>query len=173
MTRPRLAVPAILLTVLLAGCAESATGAPPASAPSPTATTTHGNKWPEGDDMEQPPPFEVRYDDDALVLYPYTFCYKNGCADGFDENPPSVGSAAQIYVHVPVADFSELTVSQITGDHEDPGRTVEAEVEPVGDSWWRVTPGGPADTYVVTLFASGDGAGDMVADVRWETPGTR
>lgn len=65
MTWPRLAVPAVLLTVLLAGCAESAAGTPPAVTPSPTATTTHGNKWPEGGDMEQPPPFEVRYDDDA------------------------------------------------------------------------------------------------------------
>ncbi|PUB26960.1 hypothetical protein C8K30_105188 [Promicromonospora sp. AC04] len=170
MTWPRPAVPAVLLALLLAGCAESATGAPPTSVPSPTATTTHGNKWPDDADMDQPPPFEVRYDDEALVLYPYTFCYDNGCADGFDEDPPSIGSPARIYVHVAVAGFSELAVSQVAGDYDDPDLTVEADAEPLGNGWWLVTPRGPADTYLVELFASGDGAGDMVADVRWETP---
>jgi hypothetical protein len=173
MSWHRLTVPAVLLavplTALLAGCAESTAGPPPASVPSPTATATHGNKWPEGGEMEQPGPFEVRYDDEALVLYPYTFCYDNGCADGFDDDPPSVGSPEQIYVDVPVAGFTELDVSQMTGDDDDPGETFEADVEPLGGGWWRVTPGGPADTYSVELFASGDGAGDMVADVRWET----
>lgn len=53
MTWHRLAAPALLLTVpllagLLAGCAEATGGPPPASVPSPTATTTHGNKWPDG-----------------------------------------------------------------------------------------------------------------------------
>jgi hypothetical protein len=161
---------AVPLTVLLAGCAESTAGPLPASVPSPTATTTHGTKWPENEEMEQPAPFEVRYDDEALVLYAYTFCYDNGCADGFDDDPPSVGSPEEIYVHVPVHGFTELQVSQTTGDDDNPGDTFAADVESLGGGWWRVAPGGPADTYSVELFASGDGVGDMIADLRWKTP---
>lgn len=177
MTWYRPATPALLLAApllagLLGGCATATAGPPPAAVPTPTATTTHGT-WSddgEGAGLEQPDPFEVRYDDESLVLYAYTFCYDDGCADGFDDNPPSIGSPEQIYVHVPVAGFTDLEVSQMTGSHENPGRTVPADVEPLGDGWWQVTPGGPADTYLVTLFTSGDGAGDMVADLRWETP---
>lgn len=184
MTRPRLAVPAALLIVLLAGCASSAAGSPPASVSSATATTTetsmaaptetptetstHG-KWSDGGDQGQPAPFEVRYGDDALVLYAHTFCAEAVCADGFDDNPPSIGSPAQIYVRVPADRYSELTVSQVAGaaDDPDPGFEVEADTAPVGDGWWVVIPRGPADSYRVTLFARGEG--DMVADLLWET----
>ncbi|WP_369374542.1 hypothetical protein AB1046_09195 [Promicromonospora sp. Populi] len=193
MTWPRLAVPAVLLAVLLTGCAAGAAGSPPdaafplvmtpATAPTtppadtprtiptatPATTTTHG-RWSDGSDQDSLSPFEVRYDDDALVLYPYSFCAESVCADGFDDDPPSIGSPEQIYVRVPADRYSELTVMQLSGTADDPDGTVEVEAvtEPLGDGWWLVTPSGPADSYRVTMFARGDG--DMLADLLWETP---
>jgi hypothetical protein len=41
----------------------------------------------------RPPPFQVRYTDDVLELYAFTFCYRNGCVDGFDDEP-TVGRVA-------------------------------------------------------------------------------
>lgn len=162
---------AVGTALLLGACADAVVAGPPLpSVPSATATATHGEWSGDGGDLDQPPPFEIRYDDLALTLHAYTFCYGNGCADGFDDHPPSVGSPEEIYVHVPVEGFDELVVHQSSGDDVCEGRNVESDVEPLGAGWWRVTPRGPADDYRVSLFARGDGAGDMVADVMWTTP---
>lgn len=168
------AVIAVIAPVMmwLAACADPVAGPagpPSASLPSPTATATHG-AWSDGGGMEQPPPFQVRYGADVLELYAYTFCYRNGCVDGIDDDPPSVGSPNEIFVRVPVEAFDDLVVSQSADGDLCDGRRVEAEAEHLGDGWWRVSPRGPAGEYRVSLFARGDGAGDMVADVWWETP---
>ena len=114
----------------------------------------------------------MRYGGTQLELFAFTFCSvraTNGvCADGFDDNPPSIGSPAEIFVFVPVSGVNQLTVTQAT-----PGRdcdTIEAEVDSLGGGWWVVRPVGPGGDYRVSLFASGEGAGDMVADVLWQTP---
>lgn len=111
----------------------------------------------------------------CLVLAPYTFCYSTattgGCADGIDNDPPSIGSPGEIFVFVPVEQFDELVVHQTTEDDLS-GATVTAEAEFLGSGWWVVRPRGPADDYRVSIFASDTdtGVGDMVADVRWQTP---
>ncbi len=159
------------VAILLAACADPVAGPagpPPVAVPSPTATSTHG-AWENAGELDQPPPFEVRYGEEALVLYAYTFCYDNGCADGFDDDPPSIGSPSEILVHVPVADFDELIADQTRGGDQCGGRRVEADTESLGDGWWLVSPRGPAGEYRVSLFARGQ-AGDMVADVWWDSP---
>jgi hypothetical protein len=133
----------------------------------PTETITHG--VPHNSSVEQPPPFRVRYGGTELHLLPFTYCYKSGCVDGYDDDPPSIGSPAEIFVFVPVPGMDQLTVDQ-RGAGGDPcaGRTVAALVTSLGEGWYSVRPRGPADEYLVDIFASG--AGDMVASVRWTTP---
>jgi len=164
---------------LLAGCAGAegpqpvggeVGGPAPAGVPSPTATASHG-AWPGEQDLDQPPPFEVRTDDVVLSLYAHTFCHGSGCADGADEDPPSVGSPATLFVRVPVDAFTELSASLHADDDLCDGRAVEAAAAPLGGGWWAVTPRGPAGEYRLSLFAAGDGSGDMVGDVLWTTPG--
>ncbi|PRZ05120.1 hypothetical protein BCE75_10898 [Isoptericola sp. CG 20/1183] len=158
----------VVVALGLAACVgDPAGGPPPAVVPTPSATQVHG-RWPDSDDTAQPPPFEVRTGHDALLLYPFTYCYRQGCADGVDDDPPSVGNPPEMFVHVPVAEFDELTVS-LTPDADDAARPVPANVAELGDGWWRVTLRGLAGDHRLTLFAVGDGAGDMVADVRWGT----
>lgn len=120
--------------------------------------------------VEQPPPFRIRYDDTELHLNPVTYCYRSGCVDGRDADPPDVGSPEQLSVYVP--NFPEFTVEQIGGGDYCMGRRVTAEVTRLGQGWWSVSPRGPAGEYVISLFASGR-AGDMAADVRWTTPEDR
>ena len=88
------------------------------------------------------------------------------------DNPPTVGSPEQLLVFVPLAGFDELLVSQHEGGDMCAGRRVEAEVTPMGEGWWSVRPRGPAGGYEVGLFARG-GGGDMVANLRWQTPHDR
>ena len=144
--------------------------------PAPTATTTAGPQYEL--DVEQPPPFRVRYDGEELVLHPATYCYDSGCVDGADLDPPDVGSPAELQVHVPVPEFGlSVHAREITGeagpdrsyaDLTCGGRTFEVPVEDLGDGWYAVRPAGPAALYDLQLFAQG--GGDMIANLRWRTP---
>ncbi len=138
----------------------------PAAVPSPTETITGGPR--HGPEIEQPPPFRVRYDGTELRLFPHTYCYSRGCADGFDNDPPSIGSPEEIYVFVPVARFTSLVVDQFENGDYCGGRHVRAEAVPLGDGWWAVHPRGPAGDSEISLFASGDG--DMAGKLLWRTP---
>jgi hypothetical protein len=155
--------------VSLAGC-TAVTDGPPSRppAPQPVTTITHGNT--DNAPSFRPPPFRVLYGSTELALAPFTYCSSNngvgGCADGFDDDPPSVGSPAQLVVFVPVSELTELSVSQTMVTS---GCVVDAQAQHMGGGWWVVEPTGPAATYRVSLFASGNGAGDMVADVLWTT----
>jgi hypothetical protein len=135
----------------------------------PEVTITHGYTT-NGSD-QRPPPFLVLFGSTRLELAPFTYCYHSAsrgvCADGFDKDPPSIGSPLQIVVHVPVSGMDQLSVTQTIGKG-DCGR-LDASVRPLGGGWWSVQPSGPAANYRVSLFASG-GGDDMVADVLWSTP---
>lgn len=166
---------AAALTLVLTGCATGQTPTtsgdnPPSPVPaSPAVTITHGDRYTDIR-VEQPPPFRVRYGDTELHLNPVTYCYRSGCVDGRDPNPPNVGSPEEIFVFVPI--FQELVVNQIGDDDLCTGRNVDAEVTPLGEGWYSVRPRGPQGEYRVSLFAHG-GGGDMVADVWWVTPSDR
>jgi hypothetical protein len=140
-----------------------------AGLPAPTTTITSGRRH-EGTGVEQPPPFQIRYGGTELHLQPVAYC-TNGCVDGVDEDPPSVGSPEEIFVYVPVASFDELLVGQTEVGDECTARTVDAEVTPLGAGWWEVRPRGLAGEYRVSIFARG--GGDMIASIRWTTPQDR
>jgi hypothetical protein len=113
----------------------------------------------------------VLFGSTRLELAPFTYCYHGAnvgvCSDGFDTDPPSIGSPGQIVVFVPVSGMDQLSVTQSIGTGECGG--LDASVRPLGGGWWSVQPSGPAASYRVSLFASG-GGDDMVADVLWRTP---
>jgi hypothetical protein len=171
MTRYGLVAAALALAVSACGTQ----GAPVRSADSPEDprtpaagaphTTTTGGPEISGTGMDHPPPFRLRYDDQELVLRPHTWCYGNGCVDGFSENPPSVGSPAAIRVQVPVEDWD--LVATFTPSDQRCGR--HQSIEPVKtDGWYVLHPAGPAGRYDVELFAHG--VGDMVGVFQWTTP---
>lgn len=165
--RPWATASAVMLasiSIALTACA----GEPPAAVPEPSETISSGAR--HGTEVQQPAPFLVRYGQTELRLEAVTYCYRSGCVDGVDENPPSVGSPEELFVFVPVPEFRELTVSQVAGGDPCVGRSVAPEVTSLGGGWWSVKPLGPADDYKVDLFASGQGSGDMVASLRWDTP---
>lgn len=166
--RARRAAAAVLAAcLLLTGCATARTaGEAPVPLPSPTETVSHLRGYAEA--PAGPGAFVVRYDRTELRLEPGTYCYRGGCVDGVPDDGPDIGSPEEIVVFVPEAAFDELVVTQRAGEPCQ-GRTVAAEATALGGGWWSVRPRGPADDYVVDLFASGNGAGDMVASVRWRT----
>jgi hypothetical protein len=136
--------------------------------PSPTATITHG-EW--AGEPSQPPPFIVRYDGVELRLFAFTYCYVNTCADGLDDDPPSVGSPAELLVFVPVPEFTQLVVSQAAGS-DGTGQQEPVQATGLGHGWWSVRPGDTAGDYLVDLFATSEGpGGDMAARLRWTVPG--
>jgi hypothetical protein len=132
-------------------------------------TITHGYR---GNGSEQrPPPFLVLFGSTRRELAPFTYCYHGAnvgvCADGVDNDPPSIGSPAQIVVYVPVSGMDQLSVTQTSGTGD--CGALDASVRSLGGGWWSVQPSGPAANYRVSLFASG-GGDDMVADLLWSTP---
>jgi hypothetical protein len=142
---------------------------PAAALPAPTETITHG-----GTGSGRPASFVVRYDATELQLAPSSWCYTTDgvgtCADGFDDDPPSIGSPEEVLVFVPVPEFTSLTVTQFSGNPQSPDAVfVEAPPEDLGGGWWRLVPVGPAGDYWLELFAGGDGAGSMSASLRWTT----
>jgi len=163
--------------LLLVGCGPALTGGPtgPASQGVPTVmatpevTVTHGHTT-NGSDL-RPPPFVVLFASTRLELEPFTYCYHSAsrgvCADGFDNDPPSIGSPAQIVVFVPVSGMDQMSVTQTIGSGD--CGSLQAGVRALGGGWWSVRPSGPSANYRVSLFASG-GGDDMVADVLWSTP---
>ena len=104
------------LIVAMIGALVACAGAslePPAAVPQPTATISHGTR--HGTQVEQPPPFIVRYGLIELALEPVTYCFRSGCVDGIDEDPPRIGSPDELFVFVPISEFDELSVSQVEG----------------------------------------------------------
>jgi hypothetical protein len=67
---------------------------------------------------------------------------------------------------VPVPQFTELTVRMIAASNGAPGSVAATSL---GYGWWRIDPRGPAGAYLVELFASGEGAGDMSVAFTWNT----
>lgn len=179
VVRTLLAVSTILLAT---ACGQqSVTAEDPATAtpsgPTPAATSTAGVRH-DQTGIDQPPAFRVRYDGQELALYPHTYCYDNGCVDGFDPNPPDIGSPVEIQVYVPVKEFTlsvyarELTreprPDQPSFNATCGGRSFEVPVEDLGDGWYSVRTFGPAAHYDIDLFAQG--GGDLIGNLRWRTP---
>ena len=167
--------PAVLLACLLLGACTAlplpgpaTVPAAPAPSPVPAAPTVLLEHSPGGGAAAQPL-FVLRYENVELRLSAYTYCTHgpalSKCVDGFDDHPPSIGSVGELFVYVPTASLDHLDVGLSV-----PGGSGDATAVPVtalGSNWWRLRPHAAAGTYRLSIFASGDGAGDMAADVLW------
>lgn len=173
---------AVSTMLLAAACGQETLTAddPPTATPigpAPTATSTAGVRH-DQTGIDQPPAFRVRYDGQELALYPHTYCYDNGCVDGFDPNPTDIGSPVEIQVYVPVKEFTlsvyarELTraprPNQPSFNATCGGRSFEVPVKDLGDGWYSISASGPSAHYDIELFAQG--GGDMIGSLRWRTP---
>lgn len=127
-----------------------------------TTTTTEVPEPDEGSPLEGPPPVELRAGGATLELDPWTWCFRNGCADGMPPDPlPDVGSPDEVAVAFPLDGWTFEATFAPAGAACPRQHTV-----PVGDDG-VLRPAGRAGTYDVTLF--GRGAGDLFVSFRWTT----
>jgi hypothetical protein len=143
----------------------------PASAPSRAseapASPTEANAPLEPGKLDAPPPVTLRYLDKAAALHAWTYCYRNGCADGAPPaDPLDVGSPEEVGVEFPLADWSFGATFTPAGQRC--GREQQVRLERTHAGGFVVTPAGFAGTYDVTLF--GRGEGDLFVTFRWTTP---
>jgi hypothetical protein len=156
----------VAAVVILAGCGAEGPTDRTTSGPTSTVPTTEDPE-PAGAAPEAPPPVTVRSGDRSVELRPWSYCYRNGCADGIPPaDSPDMGSPEQIAVEYPLADWS-FTASFRPADDEC-GRQQDVPLEIRGDGTHVLSPAGHAGTYDVTLFGQGDG--DLFVTFRWTTP---
>lgn len=123
----------------------------------------------QGDDgpLEAPPDVTIHYDGKSADLRPWTYCYKNGCADGSPPGDPvDVGSPEEVLVEYPLDEWDFRASFRPAG--EECGRVQTAKLEETGEGDFVVRPLGYAGTYDVTLTGRGDG--DLFVTFRWTTP---
>lgn len=169
------------ISVLLTACVDSGTDEPAAqlSESSPAAPVSRppssqppSSQPPSGEPLEPgglkaPPPVTVGYFDESIDLYAWTYCYKNGCADGAPpDNPHDVGSPEEIVVEFPLSEWSFEASFSPAG--KKCGRIQQVPLETTSEGNFLLRPAGYADTYDVTLF--GRGNGDLFTTFRWTTP---
>jgi hypothetical protein len=158
--------------ILLTACAGADTSdAPvrPEGNDEPANPVSRHEKTRHEDDgpLEGPPYVTIRYNGKSAELKPWTFCYKNGCADGSPpEHPVDVGSPDEVLVEYPLDEWDFRASFKPAG--EDCGRNQSAELEETDAGDFIVRPLGYAGTYDVTLTGRGDG--DLFVTFRWTTP---
>lgn len=109
----------------------------------------------------------MRFFDQTIDLHAWTYCYRNGCADGAPPpNPAEVGEPEKVFVEFPLRGWS-FTAS-FTPAGEECGRVQQVPLEVTGEGEFVLRPAGYAGTYDVTLF--GKGNGDLFTTFRWTTP---
>jgi len=174
MKRPSTAstIIAIAQIVLLAACGGGSPTVPAApredspSAPSSSPAAPTGEPMEPGG-LEAPPPVTVRFFDQAIDLHAWTYCYKNGCADGAPpEDPLNVGDPDRVIAEFPLSGWSFR--ASFTPSDERCGRIHTVPLEPQDDGTFVLRPAGYAGEYDVTL--SGRGDGDLFTTFRWQTP---
>jgi hypothetical protein len=155
---------AILLS--LAACGDAA---PPVSEPEPrkSPTVLRGSEPLEPGGLKAPPPVTVTSLGRSIELHAWTYCYKNGCADGAPPpDPPAIGSADEVIIQFPLKQWS-FKASFSKAD-EKCARVQTVPLTAIGDGQFVLRPAGFADTYDVTLM--GRGNGDLFTTFTWTTP---
>ena len=157
---------AALASLVLAACGETAPNQP-AGKPEKSVTVAPSNGPLEPGGLEAPPPVTVRFFDQSIDLHAWTYCYRNGCADGSPpRNPPDVGNPEEVVVEFPLSGWSFNASFSPSG--EKCGRIQTVPLEVTGDGEFVLRPAGHAGTYDVTLF--GRGNGDLFTTFQWTTP---
>ena len=118
--------------------------------------------------LDRPPPVTLHYGDDSVDLEAYTFCFRNGCADGAPPTtPPEAGSPDTVGFDFPLDGWSFDASFTPTGERC--GRVQTVSAQETGQGSFVLAPAGYAGTYDVTLFGQG-GGGDLFTVFRWRTP---
>ena len=161
----------LLAAVLLSACASTESGEPRAKPQDPAASPSERESAPteplEPGGLKAPPPVTLRFFEESIELHAWTYCYRNGCADGAPpRNPHDVGSPEEVGVEFPLTGWS-FTAS-FTPAGEKCGRAQSVRLRPTEDGQFVLRPAGFAGTYDVTLF--GRGNGDLFTSFRWTTP---
>jgi len=122
-----------------------------------------------GPGIDKPPPVTVHYGSHRLVLHPYTWCYRNTCADGIPpRHPPRAYGTSYLLLEFPLkrwtvrATFTPIGLSR-------PSQTVTPQ--PTGAGLLLHPPTrfrARAGVYDVTISARGQG--DLVTMLRWVHP---
>jgi len=116
--------------------------------------------------ITRPPSVSVASNATTLDLEAWTFCFANGCADGFPPDPlPSVGADDELEVRFPLEGWGFQADFQRAGDPC--ARHQYVDLEQTGPTSFVLRPAGPAGTYAVTLFGRGDG--DLFVTFEWKT----
>jgi hypothetical protein len=143
----------------------SSTGSPAASAvpppgpvPSAPAEKVHA--------LTGPPDVRLRYAGGTVEVAPYSWCYSSGCADGFPQHSPHVGSPTEVFVDFPLPDW-RFTATLIPAGGRC-GPYLPAPMERLGPGSFVIRPAGHAGDYRVELF--GRGNVDLGAEFLWTTP---
>jgi hypothetical protein len=153
--------------ILLTACAGVDTRDAPVRPERNDKPADPASRHEDGGPLEGPPNVTIRYDEKSAELKPWTFCYKNGCADGSPpEDPVDVGSPHEVFVGYPLKDWDFRASFSPAG--EDCGRTQSERLEETGEGDFIVRPLGYSGTYDVTLTGRGDG--DLFVTFRWTTP---
>jgi hypothetical protein len=161
------------VTVVLGACSadQAETLGPPERTRATTETDEPDNeptKVSEANEpggLQAPPPVTVRYFDRSIDLEAWTYCYRNGCADGAPPaHPFEVGSPTEVYVEYPLPDWSFK--ASFTPSGEDCGRQQQVSLERT-ENGFVLRPAGHPDTYDVTLMGRGDG--DLFTTFQWTT----
>lgn len=151
--------------LLLAGCGDAASSDSRAE-PEKSTAVAPGNEPLEPGDLEAPAPVTVRFFDQSIDLQAWTYCYKNGCADGSPPRVPlDVGDPGEVGVEFPLSGWSFK--ASFTPADQECGRVQTVPLEATGDGDFVLRPVGYADTYDVTLI--GRGNGDLFTTFRWTT----
>lgn len=160
----RVVVVAVLAAGFPAGCGD--VDRPTRTAGTAPADGSASDPEPAGA-VPAPPPVTVRFGEGSVELEPWTYCYGNGCADGFPPaDPLDLGSPDQVVVEYPLADWS-FTAS-FRPARDECGRVQDVPLDRRDDGTFVLAPAGRAGAYDVTLFGQGDG--DLFVAFRWTTP---
>lgn len=138
----------------------------PEASPTPSVPPIYGPEF--GEDLpEAPPPVTVRAGDTTFGLRAWSYCYMDGCVDGYPgPDVPDVGDVTRVEIDFPLDDWA-FQASFVPVGVACP-RYHSVAVAKTGDHTYVVEPAGFADTYDVTL--SGRGNGSVAVSFRWSTP---
>lgn len=159
---------ALVTLLVLNGCAGVGPDAGPSFSPraGTVDATPAEDPYP---DLEGPPPVTVRFDDEAIELAAWSYCFGSVCASGFPPEPlPDIGSPADVLVEFPLSGWSFTAFFRPTAN--DCGREQRVPLEPTEDGAFVLRPAGHADAYDVTLFGDQQPGGSLSVTFRWTTP---
>jgi hypothetical protein len=118
---------------------------------------------------EGPPSVVVSAGGTELTLAPWTYCYRSTCADGMPpDDPPHIGSPDEVAVAFPLGGWTFDAFFLPLG--ATCGRRDTTALDRVTATTHSLGPVGEPGEQVVTLFARGQGQGDLFVSFRWTVP---